>query len=529
MQVVETNTTPRSAFRVKLTVRFLVLSLAAFSVFAFGVGRLCRQHLMYELQQAHRNVGNRWYHQLTPVDDSEGQPEDKTARNLLPHPVLAPGKALPSTTYTSKQFDTSLPVTSDSVLLSRFPSDLPQPILAPGKPVPSTTYTSKQFDTSLSVSSDSVLLSRSPSASPYNYTTTIDGFPTPSPSLPEPYGQHFIIDIGNVDEGFLNSVERLAWAMVKLVEETDLTMLSYTCHALDPMGVSCVGTLYESGHVSFHTWPVEGVITLDLMACGCDQQLRHLAGTFQKLFGIPKESGDDVRPPRAIWMLKNRGFSQRSSSSSPLTATHPDALERSHFLTGWMEFDMKEEVAYEDTGLQTIEVFDVIQPRFRSLESYRKSLSGNDKESYEALHPELFRPDRMVYVNNELQSRRYGEAAYHESLVHPAMLAHPHPRRVAIIGGGEGATLREVLKHKAVERVSMIEIDEEVIQASKRYLQDWNDCSDLASTSTANSCFDDPRAEISYEDASVWFIENFGGNRSCEDPRRYDVIIMDAL
>jgi spermidine synthase len=49
---------------------------------------------------------------------------------------------------------------------------------------------------------------------------------------------------------------------------------------------------------------------------------------------------------------------------------------------------------------------------------------------------------------------------YHEALVHPALFSHSNPKRVAIIGGGEGATLREVLKHNTVSEAIMIEIDE---------------------------------------------------------------------
>ena len=125
-----------------------------------------------------------------------------------------------------------------------------------------------------------------------------------------------------------------------------------------------------------------------------------------------------------------------------------------------------------------------------------------------------------------MQSRSSGDAQYHESLVHPGMFAHPNPKRVAIIGGGEGATLREVLKHNTVEKVVMIEIDEEMVKLSKEYLPFWSDCSSLVS-STAN-CFDDPRVETYFDDAFQWFIDRFGG----EDPRTedlFDIIIMDAL
>jgi len=55
---------------------------------------------------------------------------------------------------------------------------------------------------------------------------------------------------------------------------------------------------------------------------------------------------------------------------------------------------------------------------------------------------------RMLIIDGDVQSSEKDEFIYHEAMVHPAMLLHPHPRRVLIMGGGEGATAREVLKHK---------------------------------------------------------------------------------
>eukprot|EP00979_Chaetoceros_neogracilis_P016343 scaffold7766_cov194-Chaetoceros_neogracile.AAC.1 len=72
----------------------------------------------------------------------------------------------------------------------------------------------------------------------------------------------------------------------------------------------------------------------------------------------------------------------------------------------------------------------------------------------------MFEPNRLVFLDGVLQSTRDGIESYHEALVQPAMFAHPDPKRVAIIGGGEGATLGEVLKHNTVDTVMMIEIDE---------------------------------------------------------------------
>lgn len=64
-----------------------------------------------------------------------------------------------------------------------------------------------------------------------------------------------------------------------------------------------------------------------------------------------------------------------------------------------------------------------------------KSLSNDG--SYESRNKELFTTDKEVYLDGDVQSSSYGDVQYHEALVHPALITHPNPRRVAIIGGGE--------------------------------------------------------------------------------------------
>jgi spermidine synthase len=166
----------------------------------------------------------------------------------------------------------------------------------------------------------------------------------------------------------------------------------------------------------------------------------------------------------------------------------------------------------------------VFQPDRGTVEAYLKSLSRDS--SYESNHPELFAPDRIVFLDGLLQSRRSGDAAYHEALVHPVLFSHPNPKRVAIIGGGEGATLREVLKHSTVTEVYMIEIDEMMVKYSRKFLPEWNSCSNMA-IGTEN-CFDDPRTRLHFEDAFQWFKDRYFDAPEDMDGS-FDVIIMDAL
>jgi spermidine synthase len=152
-----------------------------------------------------------------------------------------------------------------------------------------------------------------------------------------------------------------------------------------------------------------------------------------------------------------------------------------------------------------------------------------EERSYESTHPEHFGPDKVLFLDGILQSTLFGDAPYHESIVHPAMITHTNPKRVAIIGGGEGATLREVLKYKSVEEVVVFEIDEELINLCAMYMPEWSDCSDIEG-SNVTSCFDDSRVSMVFGDAITWFINSFDDDLENElEEKKFDVIIMDSL
>jgi thermospermine synthase len=114
---------------------------------------------------------------------------------------------------------------------------------------------------------------------------------------------------------------------------------------------------------------------------------------------------------------------------------------------------------------------------------------------------------KTLVLDGKTQSAKSDEAVYHESLVHPALIAHPNPKTVYIGGGGEFATAREVLKHKSVEKVVMVDIDEAVCDLCRKELPEWSD-----------GCFEDPRLEVHYTDAHA-FLKQYDGT--------FDVIIMD--
>ena len=75
-----------------------------------------------------------------------------------------------------------------------------------------------------------------------------------------------------------------------------------------------------------------------------------------------------------------------------------------------------------------------------------------------------------LFLDGIIQTTEKDEFIYHEMMTHPALLSHPKPENILIIGGGDGGILREALKHK-VKKVTMVEIDKDVIEYSKLYLK----------------------------------------------------------
>ncbi len=114
---------------------------------------------------------------------------------------------------------------------------------------------------------------------------------------------------------------------------------------------------------------------------------------------------------------------------------------------------------------------------------------------------------RLLLLDDAVQTTERDEYAYHEMLVHLPLVTHPSPHRILIIGGGDGGTLEEVLKHQ-VESATMVEIDRDVIEVSRRFLP-----------GIAGMAFDDPRTHLIIDDV-VKFVQTA--------QERFDIILVDS-
>lgn len=115
---------------------------------------------------------------------------------------------------------------------------------------------------------------------------------------------------------------------------------------------------------------------------------------------------------------------------------------------------------------------------------------------------------KSLIIDNMIMCTEKDEKHYHEMISHPAILAHGKIKNVLVIGGGDGATVREVLKHENIKKVILVEIDENVVEASKLHLPSLS-CS-----------FNHPKLELVIEDG-VKYIKNI-------TTESYDLIIVDS-
>ncbi len=123
----------------------------------------------------------------------------------------------------------------------------------------------------------------------------------------------------------------------------------------------------------------------------------------------------------------------------------------------------------------------------------------------------IFQSDRcgrVLALDNIVQTTESDEFIYHEMIAHMPIIGHGNAKKVLIIGGGDGGTAREALKHKTIEKVTMVEIDRYVVDLSEKYLPSLN-----------GGAFQDPRFELIIED---------GLKYTAETDERFDVVIVDS-
>jgi spermidine synthase len=114
---------------------------------------------------------------------------------------------------------------------------------------------------------------------------------------------------------------------------------------------------------------------------------------------------------------------------------------------------------------------------------------------------------RVLMLGGSLVFTQRDEHIYNEMITHPALIAHPAPKRICVIGGGDGGCAREIAKHPEVERIVVVEIDEMVTKVVEQFFPQLS------------AGLNEPRVEIQYDDGMLWLEKH-------ED--LFDIIIVDS-
>lgn len=275
-------------------------------------------------------------------------------------------------------------------------------------------------------------------------------------------GSHVLADISGSISPLLDDGVGLEDLLVRSAEAVGATVLSRHHHSFNPQGVTAVIVLAES-HVSIHTWPEWGGATLDAYTCG------------------------PADPERLVDLIVEglAPTNVRRATVPRLVPGGPDepAFRFAEFITPADRYE-----------------HDIAEVYTSGTSEYQDYLIGRS---------EVW--GRMLVLDGVVQSTDADEFIYHEGIVHPACYAAAAvaPMRDALIlGGGEGACLREALRWRSVEKVTMVDIDADVVAACREYLPAHH-----------RGAFDDPRVTLVYGDA-VEFL------RSVPDSS-VDVVVSD--
>ncbi len=294
-------------------------------------------------------------------------------------------------------------------------------------------------------------------------------------------GNHILVEFMNCEPHIMNDVAAIERDMVAAAQNAGATVINSTFHHFSPYGVSGVVVIQES-HLAIHTWPEYGYAAVDLFTCG-EMNAWTSFDFLKEAFGAKSYSAIEMKRG-TVNLLTRNNFDMSSMRQKASEWVNPGFYTRNVWFT---DKDENQALSLRFTG----EVFyDVQSPfqRVRILESYK--------------YGKMLALDDMVMTTIE------DEFHYHEMISHPAMFTHGNAKNILVIGGGDGGTIREILRHDSVEKVTMVEIDGEVIKACKEHLPQ------IAAE------FDNPKLELLVADG-IEFIKNAQADS-------YDIIIVDG-
>ena len=242
---------------------------------------------------------------------------------------------------------------------------------------------------------------------------------------------------------------------VEMVRASGLTIMDVSFHQFEGSGFTGTVVLAES-HLAIHTWPESAGLTLDVYVCN------YSADNSDKARALFDSIAAYFDPAESAVTAIDRG---EHLIMEPLNETTGFYIKAARKLGSW-------------------------QTKFQKLEIFETPHYGR-----------IFRLDGY-----NMTSERE-EFVYHENLIHPALTAHAAPKKILIIGGGDGGSSEEALKHPSVEQVTMCEIDEDVIKIAKEHF-----------FAVHRGVFDNPKLRVLVGDGMKFIRETH---------ERFDLVALD--
>lgn len=252
-------------------------------------------------------------------------------------------------------------------------------------------------------------------------------------------GQHTICEFWGASN--LDAPDLTEAAFRRAVEAGKATLVELVVHQFAPQGVSAVAVIAES-HLSIHTWPELGYAAIDYFTCGDHVDV-------DAIFDVLKQT---YEPERIVRHQMVRGTDPESATFGRFEENEPASTYRASY--------------------PMARVLEERQTQFQDLLLFEHPTAG-----------------KILALDGIVQLTDVDTYVYHEVLTHPALVAHPAPRTVAVVGGGDAFIVAEALKHDTVEKVYLLELDEDVIRTARKHYPE------------AAAALADPRVEVQAADA----------------------------
>ena len=262
--------------------------------------------------------------------------------------------------------------------------------------------------------------------------------------------------------------------MVEAAKRAEATIVDVVFHEFNPFGISGVVVIAES-HLSIHTWPEHRYAAVDIFSCGETLKPAEAANYLVEQFGASRASCVEVKrgvfPASPDWRTGSRRATPPMAPQSPYK---------------WF---FETTTSVEGHAHAIVRTLFALQTEFQQMEILETASYG-----------------KCLVLDGRIQSSVADDFIYHETLVHRGWSPIRGPRARLVIGGGEGATLREILRYVDPARRHGRHRGR-VVAACRDHLPEMH-----------QGAFDDPRTELRHEDARGWL------ERTSE---RFDVAIVD--